>query len=101
MVRAASDDRPSGDQEGFVGSSTSPAAGDALVVQLLPLIILSIIYASVVYVIARRRGVSPWPWTIGALVPGLGVFVVTPIFMLLSFLSVLDRLNALEGAARS
>jgi len=70
--------------------------GEAVILQFLPLFIVSVIYAFVVFVIARKRKVNPWPWTIGTLIPGVGI-IVAPVFMLLSFISVFDRLNALEG----
>jgi hypothetical protein len=66
-------------------------------IEFLPLIIVSLIYAVVVYLIAGKRRLNPWPWTIGTLVPFVGLFVAA-VFMLLSFLSVFDRLNALEDA---
>lgn len=79
----------------------APAGGgEAMLLQLLPLTILSLIYAAVVYVIARKRRINPWGWTIGTLVPLFGPLLVGPIFMLLSFLSVLDRLNRLEEAGQ-
>ena len=71
----------------------------AQVLQLLPILIVSGIYAVVVYVVADKRRVNPWPWTIGTLVPFFGL-IVAAVFMLLSFLSILDRLNALESQAR-
>lgn len=76
----------------------APVAGgaEAMILQFLPLTILSLIYAFVVYVIARKRGLNPWLWTIGTVVPLVGVIIVGPLFLLLSFLSVFDRLNALE-----
>lgn len=78
--------------------STGEAVGgvEAMIIQMVPITILSIIYAVVIFVIARKRGVNPWPWTIGTLVPFVGAIIVGPIFMLLSFLSVFDRLNVLE-----
>lgn len=59
-------------------------------------VIVGIIYAVVVYFVARKRGVNPWPWAIPTLIPVLGMMIAA-IFMILSFLSVLDRLNALEN----
>jgi hypothetical protein len=64
-------------------------------IQLAPLMVLEVVYAAVVYVVARKRNVNPWAWTIGTLVPGLGLFV-SAIFFLVTLLSVLDRLNVLE-----
>jgi hypothetical protein len=78
-----------------------PVGGaEAMLVQFLPLTILSLIYAVVVFVIARKRRINPWGWTIGTLVPVFGPIFVGPTFMLLSFLSVFDRLNRLEEAGQ-
>lgn len=63
---------------------------------LVTYLILGIIYAVLVFIIARKRRVNPWPWTIASLVPILGI-IVAAVFYFLSFLSVLDRLNALEN----
>jgi ATP/ADP translocase len=73
---------------------------NAQLLQLLPTFIVGAIYAAVVFVMARKRNLNPWGWTIGALIPVVGIFV-SAVFMLLTFLSVLDRLNALEGRATS
>ena len=70
-----------------------------LVAQAAPLILVNLLYAAIVFVIARKRGIRPWPWTLGTLVPVIG-FVVFPVFLLLSFLSMLDRLTALEARDR-
>lgn len=68
------------------------------IIQLAPVTLLGLIYAAIVYNIAKKRGVNPWPWVIGSIIPGFGV-IVSGIFFLVSFLSVFDRLNALEGKA--
>jgi hypothetical protein len=70
------------------------AAGSAVFV-LFVYLIIGVIYAIIVYVIARKRRVNPWPWTIGALIPGIGL-LVSAVFYLLTIFSVLDRLNVLE-----
>lgn len=64
-------------------------------IQLVPLIIVSVIYAVVVFLVARKRKLNPWGWTIGTLVPIIGLFV-SAIFFLVTLLSILDRLNSLE-----
>ena len=81
-----------------VGAAAS--GGEGLLMQFLPLVLLSVIYAVVVYVIAQKRRINPWGWTIGTLVPFIGPIFVGPIFMLLSFLSVFDRLNRLEESGQ-
>ena len=77
-------------------AEAAAAAGASFIGVLFAYIILGVIYAIVVYVIARKRRVNPWPWTIATLIPGLGMLVAA-VFYLLSFLSVLDRLNKLEN----
>jgi hypothetical protein len=67
-------------------------------IQWLPLLSLSAIYAVTVFLVARKRRVNPWPWTIATLIPMAGLFVAA-IFYLVSLLSVLDRLNELESQA--
>ncbi|MCR5878105.1 hypothetical protein [Phenylobacterium sp. J367] len=78
----------------------TPGTGADQVIQFIPMMTLGLIYAVIVFVIARKRGVNPWPWTIATLVPAIGL-IVAGVFYLLSFLSVLDRLNALEGKTPS
>jgi uncharacterized membrane protein len=65
-------------------------------VELFPALLIGWIYAVIVFIVARKRRINPWGWTIGTLVPAFGV-IVGAVFMLMSFLSVFDRLNALEG----
>ena len=77
-------------------AEAAAAAGASLVGALFVYIVMGIVYAIVVYVIARKRRVNPWPWTIATLIPGIGLLIAA-IFYLLSFLSVLDRLNKLEN----
>jgi len=67
--------------------------------QLFPAFILGFIYAAVVFVVARKRGVNPWPWALATLVPVVGL-IVSAVFFLLTLLSILDRLNVLEKEGR-
>jgi uncharacterized membrane protein YoaK (UPF0700 family) len=62
---------------------------------MLPMFILGVIYAAIVYVIARKRRINPWGWTIASLIPAIGL-LVAGVFWVITLLSVLDRLNALE-----
>jgi hypothetical protein len=64
-------------------------------IQLAPMFLLGLFYAAVVYVVARKRKINPWGWTIATLIPGIGL-IASGIFFLLTFLSILDRLNVLE-----
>lgn len=75
-----------------------PTAASDMVIQFIPLMTLQLLYVAIVFVLARKRGVGPWLWSIGSLVPGLGL-IVAGAFMLISFLTVFDRLNALETHA--
>ncbi|CAN5870351.1 hypothetical protein BH11PSE1_BH11PSE1_29850 [soil metagenome] len=75
-------------------------SSSAVIMQLLPSMILGVIYAIVVFVIARKRRINPWGWTIATLIPIFGL-IVAAIFFLMTFLSVLDRINALEDASTS
>ena len=65
------------------------------IIQFIPLMTLQLFYAAVVFVVARKQHKNPWIWTACSLIPGLG-FILAGVFMLLSYLSVLDRLNVLE-----
>lgn len=56
---------------------------------------VSMTCAVVAYLVARKRGINPWPWVICILPPVLGV-AVFGLFALLTALSVLERLNRLE-----
>ena len=76
-----------------------PTATDAII-QFMPIMFLQLIYAAIVFVVAQKRHVNPWIWTIASLVPVCGLFV-SGVFMLLSFLSMLDRLNVLENKTAS
>ena len=69
---------------------------ESQIIQLAPMMILGLIYALVVYVVARKRRINPWVWTIATLIPGIGL-IVSGIFFLVTFLSILDRLNTLEA----
>jgi hypothetical protein len=66
------------------------------IIQRVPLIILNAIYAIVEFIVARKRRVNVWGWTLATLTPFFGLFV-SAIFFLTTLLSILDRLNALES----
>jgi hypothetical protein len=70
-----------------------------LILPLLAYLVPAAFYGPVVFMVARKQGINPWPWTIAALIPYLGI-LLAGIFLLLTLLSVLDRLNALEDARR-
>lgn len=67
-----------------------------IIVQLAPITFVSAVYAVIVYKIAVKRRINPWPWVVGTMIPGLG-FIISTVFFLASLMSVFDRLNALEG----
>jgi hypothetical protein len=52
-------------------------------------------YAAFIFVIARKRKMNPWPWTLGTLVPFAGL-LIGGIFQVNTFLSILGRLDTLE-----
>jgi ATP/ADP translocase len=65
--------------------------------QLTPGIILGLLYAVVVFIVARKRKINPWGWTIATLVPFIGL-LVSAVFFLVTLLSILDRLDTLEAS---
>ncbi|WP_340646716.1 hypothetical protein [Phenylobacterium sp.] len=67
-----------------------------MIIQFIPSIILGILYAIVVFLVARKRRINPWGWTIATLIPIIGL-VVAAVFFCVTLLSILDRLNGLEG----
>lgn len=69
---------------------------EAAIIQLLPLLTIQVVYAVVVFLMAQKRRVNAWLWAIGTVAPVLGMFVAL-VFFVLTMLSVLDRLNALES----
>ena len=73
---------------------------ESQLIQLAPMMVLGVVYAIVVFIVARKRGINPWIWTIATLIPVIG-FIVSGVFFLLTFLSMLDRLNALERSSKA
>jgi len=74
------------------------SGGGAVAGVLFTYLLVGIVYAVVVWITARKRGVNPWVWAIPTVIPVFGM-LVGALFMLLSFLSALDRLNDLERKA--
>jgi hypothetical protein len=74
--------------------------GAAVFMQLLPLLIIQTLYAVVTFLMAGKQGKNPWVWSILTIVPVLGMFVFL-VFIVTTMLSVLDRLNVLEGKGRA
>ncbi len=76
------------------------ASGPAVAIgALTPFLVLSVFYGGIVLIIALKRRINPWAWTILALVPVIN-WLVVPIFLFVTLLSMLDRLHALETAAQ-
>jgi hypothetical protein len=71
---------------------------EALILQFVPLVIVQAVYALVVFLMARKQRTNTLAWTLGTVVPFFGMFVAL-VFFVRTQLSVLDRLNALEGKA--
>ena len=67
-----------------------------LILQFVPLLIFSLIYAVIVFIVARKRRINPWGWTIGTMIPLFGL-IISGVFFVTTLLSILDRLNALES----
>jgi hypothetical protein len=66
------------------------------ILQFIPIMIIGAIYALVVFLVARKRRINPWGWTIASLVPFFGIFVAA-VFLITTLLSILDRLHVLEA----
>jgi hypothetical protein len=67
----------------------------SLLISVLPYEFIAGFYAWIIYLVARRRGVNPIPWILGTFIPVIG-FIVAGVFFVLTLLSILDRLSALE-----
>ena len=77
--------------------TTSGATDNAkLLMQIVPLELISLALAIIIFFAARKRGLFPWGWVVLTLTPFTGM-VVAAIFFLFTFFSTLDRLNALEA----
>ncbi len=73
---------------------------EALFFQFLPVMVFQALLAWLVYLIATKRGINPWPWTLGTLVPSIGL-LVSAVFHSLSLAAAFERLRALEdGSAK-
>jgi len=68
---------------------------EAIFLQLLPVMIFQALLAWLVYFIATKRGINPWPWTIGTLVSSIGL-LVSAVFHSLSLAAAFERLRMLE-----
>lgn len=78
--------------KGRVELSTS----GGLIAQLFPLILVQVFYAVSAFIISRKRGTNPWPWTVASLIPVLGLFAGA-IFPYVMLAALFDRIRALEG----
>lgn len=67
----------------------------ALLQALLLPFVMGLIYAVVVFIVARKRNINPWGWTLATAIPVAGL-IVAAVFFLTTLLSMLDRLNKLE-----
>ena len=71
-------------------------SGTMLLMQMLPMLVWQVIFIVVSFVACLKRRINPWPWTIGMLIPFVGL-IVYAVFSLVTWYSILDRLNKLEG----
>ena len=63
-----------------------------------PFVVLNIISFAGVFMMAKRKSDKPWLWRIVVLfIPLLSQLVLVPIHTSKTNISVLDRLNALDG----
>lgn len=69
---------------------------EAIILQILPVMVIQCFYAIGAFVISKKRGVNPWPWTVVSLVPFIGLIAV-PVFLYVMLGAIFDRLRALEG----
>jgi hypothetical protein len=77
----------------------TPVSPAAIFASMFPWIVSGLFDGAIVLVVALKRRINPWVWTILALVPVFGWFVM-PVFLFVTLLSILDRLHALEATAR-
>ncbi len=77
-------------------AAVSTTNNGQLLLQIVPLELISVVLAVLVCLTARKRGLFPWGWVVLTLTPFTGI-VVAAIFSLFTFFSTLDRLNALEA----
>jgi len=77
-----------------------PSGGglEAMILQLIPLMLLQGLYAYGAFFILKKRGVNPWPWTLATLVPFVGFFA-PPFFIYTMLAALFDRLRDLEAQA--
>jgi hypothetical protein len=66
-----------------------------LLVNLGPSYVFNIVFAVFVFITARKRRINSVGWTLGTLIPFLGL-LIGGIFQLNTMLSILNRLDALE-----
>ncbi len=68
-----------------------------LIMQLLPSLLIQIPLVILTWRICRKRGVSPWGWSIGVAIPIVGLFWWSLAFIPTSIMAAFDRLNAMQG----
>ncbi len=67
----------------------------SILISVLPYEFIAVFYAWIIHLVARRRNLNPVPWMLGTFIPVVG-FIVAGVFFVLTLLSILDRLAALE-----
>lgn len=71
---------------------------ETLILQLVPLVVTQAPFVVAAFFISKKRGVNPWPWTIAASVPVLGIFVGFA-FSFVMLATLFERLRDLEDKA--
>jgi ATP/ADP translocase len=66
---------------GNTGGASETAESTEMFMQLVPGIIFGVLYAVVVFVVAQKRKINPWGWTIATLVPFIGLLVAAVFFL--------------------
>lgn len=72
-------------------------ATEDAIIQFIPLMTLSLIWAWPIFLIAKKQGRNPWLWAILVIIPLVNV-VTFSVFWVLTIMTILDRLNAMEKA---
>lgn len=73
-----------------------PSAGPDPIIQLMPLLIMQIVFAGMAWWISPKMGKNRWLWGGLFLIPAFGM-IFTLVFQFIVLGSILDRLNVLTA----